>query len=108
MKEPSLLAFHARLQLHHLFLEPWKIYPGLFKVLAHISLEPIQDARNPGFCLRNTDDGAEKHSRDNPEVECGESDAVDFEADEDCLIEGVGVYGSNCSRKSYCDGANEK
>lgn len=56
----------------------------LFKFSLKIPVKTFENATNSFFRLRNTNDGAQKYSRDEPEKESRECNTVDLEIDEDC------------------------
>lgn len=66
-----------------------QLVPLLFKpfeVILKVSMETFENATNSDFRLRNTNDGAQKYSRNDPEKESRERNTVNFEVYEDCRV----------------------
>lgn len=58
----------------------------LFEVISKVSMKAFENATNPDFRLRDANDGAHKYSRNDPEKESRERDAVNLEVSQNCRV----------------------
>ena len=84
----------------------WELVFG-WEDSVEIFLQPAQDPWDRVLGLGDSDHGGHDDGGDDPEVQCGESDAVRFDVDENSRGWGVGT-GCGCRfGKCDCDGADE-